>query len=223
MSELSFEQMFEESSFKRLRTGEAVTGQVIGVKEDEIILSIAGSKSEGIITRSEFTNEPGVDLRTKVQVGDELEAKVLKVNDGEGMAALSYKRLAADKGLKRLKEAFENKEVLKEKVTQVMEKGLVVEVEGTRVFIPASMVSDTYDKDLSKYAGQEIEFVVTEFNRTHMADCLYDIARSRLALGTDHRSTFLDPAQRLSQVSRTADKRNLELCLVNMVHIIRRR
>ena len=148
MSELSFEQMFEESSFKRLRTGEAVTGQVIGVKEDEIILSIAGSKSEGIITRSEFTNEPGVDLRTKVQVGDELEAKVLKVNDGEGMAALSYKRLAADKGLKRLKEAFENKEVLKEKVTQVMEKGLVVEVEGTRVFIPASMVSDTYDKDL---------------------------------------------------------------------------
>ncbi len=126
MSELSFEQMFEESSFKRLRTGEAVTGQVIGVKEDEIILSIAGSKSEGIITRSEFTNEPGVDLRTKVQVGDELEAKVLKVNDGEGMAALSYKRLAADKGLKRLKEAFENKEVLKEKVTQVMEKGLVV-------------------------------------------------------------------------------------------------
>ena len=79
MSELSFDQMFEESSFKRLRTGEAVTGQVIGVKEDEIILSIAGSKSEGIITRSEFTNEPGVDLRTKVQVGDELEAKVLDI------------------------------------------------------------------------------------------------------------------------------------------------
>ena len=65
MSELSFEQMFEESSFKRLRTGEAVTGQVIGVKEDEIILSIAGSKSEGIITRSEFTNEPGGDIPNK--------------------------------------------------------------------------------------------------------------------------------------------------------------
>ena len=107
MSELSFEQMFEESSFKRLRTGEAVTGQVIGVKEDEIILSIAGSKSEGIITRSEFTNEPGVDLRTKVQVGDELEAKVLKVNDGEGQVVLTYKRLAAEKGNERLKEAYQ--------------------------------------------------------------------------------------------------------------------
>mgnify|MGYP000450042228 FL=1 len=55
MSELSFEQMFEESSFKRLRTGEAVTGQVIGVKEDEIILSIAGSKSEA---SSQEANSP---------------------------------------------------------------------------------------------------------------------------------------------------------------------
>ncbi len=164
MSELSFEQMFEESSIKRLRAGETVTGQVISVNDDEIILSIAGSKSEGIIPKNEYSNDPSVVLTQKVQVGDEMEAKVLKVNDGEGMAALSYKKLAADKGVKCLKEAFENKEVLKEKVTQVVDKGLVVEVEGTRVFIPASMVSDTYDKDLSKYAGQEIEFVITEFN-----------------------------------------------------------
>ena len=164
MSEVSFEQLLDEVSFKPLRTGEVVTGRVIDVKADEIILSIDGSKSEGIITKSEYSNDSSVDLTTKVQVGDEMEAKVLKVNDGEGMASLSYKRAAVDKGLKRLKEAFENKEVLTEKVTQVVEKGLVVAVEGTRVFIPASMVSDTYERDLSKYAGQEIEFVVTEFN-----------------------------------------------------------
>ena len=164
MSELSFEQMFEESSIKRLRAGEAVTGQVIGVKEDEIILSIAGSKSEGIITRSEFTNEPNVDLTTKVSVGDELEVKVLKVNDGEGMASLSYKRLAAEKGNKRLEEAFENKEVLTAKVTQVLDGGLSVVLDEARVFIPASLVSDSYEKDLTKYQDQEIEFVITEFN-----------------------------------------------------------
>ena len=164
MSELSFEQMFEESSFKRLRTGEAVTGQVIGVKEDEIILSIAGSKSEGIITRSEFTNEPGVDLRTKVQVGDELEAKVLKVNDGEGQVLLTYKRLAAEKGNERLREAYENHEVLKATVTQILGGGICTTVDEVRVFIPASLVSDSYEKDLSKYEGQEIEFVISEFN-----------------------------------------------------------
>jgi len=164
MSEMSFEQLLDESMFKQLRAGEVVTGQVIAVKEDEIILSIAGSKSEGIVTKQEYSNDSSVDLTQKVQVGDEMEVKVMKVNDGEGMAALSYKRAAVDKGLKRLKEAFENHEVLKEKVAQVVEKGLVVEVEGTRVFIPASMVSDSFERDLTKYEGQEIEFVITEFN-----------------------------------------------------------
>ena len=163
MPELNeFEQMLEES-LKTIRTGEVVTGKVIDVKDDEIVLNI-GYKSDGIIPRNEYTNEANVDLRNLVQVGDEMEAKVIKVNDGEGQVALSYKRLAIDKGNKRLEEAFNNQEVLVAKVTQVLDGGLSVEVEGTRVFIPASLVSDTYERDLSKYADQEIEFVVTEFN-----------------------------------------------------------
>ena len=162
MSELSFEQMLEES-LKTIRTGEVVTGKVIDVKEDEIVLNI-GYKSDGIITRSEYTNEPNVDLRNLVQVGDEMEAKVVKVNDGEGQVALSYKRLAADRGNKRLEEAFENHEVLTAKVSQVLDGGLSVIVDEARIFIPASLVSDVYEKDLSKYADQEIEFVITEFN-----------------------------------------------------------
>ena len=93
-----------------------------------------------------------------------MEAKVLKVNDGEGQVLLTYKRLAAEKGNKRLEEAFENKEVLTAKVTQVLDGGLSVLVEDTRVFIPASLVSDSYEKDLTKYQDQEIEFVITEFN-----------------------------------------------------------
>ncbi len=77
---------------------------------------------------------------------------------------LLTRRLAAEKGNKRLEEAFENQEVLKAPVTQVLDGGLCVNVEEARVFIPASLVSDTYEKDLSKYADQEIEFVITEFN-----------------------------------------------------------
>ncbi len=162
MSELSFEQMLEES-LKTIRTGEIVTGKVIDVKEDEIVLNI-GYKSDGIIPRSEYTNESGVDLRNLVHVGDEMEAKVVKVNDGEGQVALSYKRLAADRGNKKLEDAFNNHEVLTAKVAQVLDGGLSVVVDEARVFIPASLVSDTYEKDLSKYAGQDIEFVITEFN-----------------------------------------------------------
>jgi len=162
MSELSFEQMLEES-LKTIRTGEIVTGKVIDVKEDEIVLNI-GYKSDGIITRNEYTNETNVDLRNLVHVGDEMDAKVVKVNDGEGQVVLSYKRLAADKGNKRLEEAFNNQEVITAKVAQVLDGGLSVVVEEARVFIPASLVSDSYERDLTKYAGQEIDFVITEFN-----------------------------------------------------------
>lgn len=162
MSELSFEQMLEES-LKTIRTGEIVTGKVIDVKDDEIVLNI-GYKSDGIIPKHEYTNDSSVDLKSVVHVGDEMEAKVVKVNDGEGQVALSYKRLAADKGNKRLEEAFNNKEVLTAKVTQVLDGGLSVVIEESRIFIPASLVSDTYERDLNKYAGQEIEFVITEFN-----------------------------------------------------------
>ena len=162
MSEMSFEQMLEES-FKTIRNGEVVEGTVIDVKPDEIVLNI-GYKADGIITRNEYTNEANVDLTTLVSVGDTMEAKVLKVNDGEGQVLLTYKRLAAEKGSKRLEEAFENKEVLTAKVAQVLDGGLCVIVDETRVFIPASLVSDSYEKDLSKYKDQDIEFVISEFN-----------------------------------------------------------
>ena len=162
MSEMSFEQMLDES-FKTIRNGEVVEGVVIGVKPDEIILNI-GYKSDGIITRSEYTNEANVDLTTVITVGDKMEAKVLKVNDGEGQVLLTYKRLAAEMGSKRLEEAFNNQEVLTAKVAQVLSGGLSVVIDEARVFIPASLVSDTYEKDLSKYEGQEISFVITEFN-----------------------------------------------------------
>ena len=162
MSEMSFEQMLEES-LKTIRNGEVVEGTVIDVKPDEITLNI-GYKSDGIITRNEYTNEPNVDLTTVVKAGDTMEAKVVKVNDGEGQVLLSYKRLAAEKGSKRLEEAFENQEILTAKVTQVLGGGVCVNVDETRVFIPASLVSDTYEKDLYKFKDQEIEFIITEFD-----------------------------------------------------------
>ncbi|MCD8366382.1 MAG: 30S ribosomal protein S1 [Clostridiales bacterium] len=162
MSDMNFEQMLDEFS-KTIRNGEVVEGTVIDVKPDEIVLNI-GYKADGIITRSEYTNDSSVDLTTVVSVGDKLTAKVLKVNDGDGQVALTYKRLAAEKASKRLEEAFENGEVLRAPVTQVLKGGLSVVIDDTRIFIPASLVSDVYERDLTKYQDQEIEFILTEFN-----------------------------------------------------------
>lgn len=157
-----FEQMLEES-LVTIHNGEIVEGTVIDVKEDEIVLNI-GYKSDGIITRNEYSNQSGIDLRDVVKSGDKMEAKVLKVNDGDGQVLLTRKRLAMEQSNERIREAFENKEVLKATVTAVLSGGLSVVVDETKIFIPASLVSDSYEKDLSKYNGQEIEFVVTEFN-----------------------------------------------------------
>ncbi len=162
MSELTFEQMLEES-FKTIHTGEVVSGTVIDVKPEQIILNI-GYKADGVLPKNEYTNDATVDLTQAVKVGDTMEVKVLKVNDGDGQVTLTYKRLAAERGNKRIEEAFNNKEVLTAKVTQVLDGGLSVSVEGVRIFIPASLVSDTYERDLSKYADQEIQFVITEYN-----------------------------------------------------------
>ncbi len=162
MSEMSFEQMLDDS-FRTIRNGEVVEGIVIDAKPEELILNI-GYKADGILTRNEYSNDSSLDLTAIASVGDKMEVKVLKVNDGDGQVVLTYKRLAAERGNKRLEEAFENREVLKAKVEQVKTGGLSVMVEGSRVFIPASLVSDTFERDLNKYAGQEIEFVIIEFN-----------------------------------------------------------
>ena len=164
MAELSFEQMLENDESKvSIRQGELVDGTVIDVKPDEIVVDIK-YKSDGIITKSEYTNAPNVDLTELVHVGDPITVKVIKTNDGEGQVALSYKQVAAEKVNEKLEEAFNNGEVLKGKVIQVVKGGLNVNVEESRVFIPASLVSDVYEKNLDKYLDQEIEFVLTEFN-----------------------------------------------------------
>ena len=165
MAEENFGELLEESLKERtnVRNGAVVEGTVIGVKEDEIILNI-DYKADGIITRSEYTNQPNVDLTKEVEVGQTMTVKVLKVNDGEGQVLLTYKRLAADKANEKLEAAFNSKEVLSGVVSEVREGGLIVNYEESRVFIPASLVSDQYEKNLDKYANQELQFVITEYN-----------------------------------------------------------
>lgn len=161
MSEENFAELLEDS-LVTIHNGEIVEGKVISVKEDEIVLNI-GYKADGIITRNEYSNKP-VDLTNEVKVGDVMQAKVLKVNDGDGQVLLTYKRIAMEQSNKRLEEAFNNKEVLTAPVVAVLDGGLSVMIDEAKVFIPASLVSDVYEKDLSKYAGKEISFIITEFN-----------------------------------------------------------
>ena len=182
MSE-NFAEMLANEEWKEIHTGEVVDGTVIAVKEDQIVLNI-GYKADGIITRSEYSSQPGLDLTTVVSVGDEMKAKVLKLNDGEGQVLLTYRKLVADNGSKKLEEAFNNNEPVTATVTRVIKGGLEVVVDETRVFIPASLVSDSYVKDFSDYAGKEVTFVLTEYdpkNRKVIGDCKQLIVAAKKA------------------------------------------
>ncbi|MBQ0100800.1 MAG: S1 RNA-binding domain-containing protein, partial [Lachnospiraceae bacterium] len=103
-------------------------------------------------------------LTEAVKPGDELEAKVKKLYDGEGLVVLSRKEIQDDRNNEKVKEAFENKAVVLGTVLEALKGGLAVDYEGARVFVPASLVSDTFERDLTKYVGQAIEFIITEFN-----------------------------------------------------------
>ena len=171
MSE-NFAEMLANEEWKEIHTGEVVDGTVIAVKEDHIVLNI-GYKHDGIITRSEYSSTPGIDLTTVVSVGDEMKAKVLKLNDGEGQVLLTYRKLVADNGNKKLEDAFNNQEPITG-VAKNIKGGLEVIVDDTIIFIPASLVSDYYVKDFSEYNGKEITFVLTEYdpkNRKVIGDC----------------------------------------------------
>ncbi|MBR1599001.1 MAG: bifunctional 4-hydroxy-3-methylbut-2-enyl diphosphate reductase/30S ribosomal protein S1 [Lachnospiraceae bacterium] len=159
-----FGKLFEESLAEenRISQGKIVKGTVIDVKDDEIILNI-NYKADGIITKAEYSNDPSISLKDKVHVDDVIEAKVIKTNDGDGQVLLSVKRVAAEKANEELASAFENGEILKGVVTQAVKGGLVTSVGEARVFIPASLVSDTFENDLSKFVNQEIEFKLVEF------------------------------------------------------------
>ena len=162
MSEMSFEQMLD-ASLKSIHAGEIVTGKVISVKPDEIALNI-GYKSDGIMTRSDYSADNTVDLTTVVNVGDEIECKVKKVNDGEGQVVLSHREALASKASEELKDAFENQTVLTGKVVQVVKGGLILDI-GLRGFLPASLVDLRRVKDLTSYMGTRIEARVIEMDR----------------------------------------------------------
>lgn len=152
-----------EASLVSIHRGDVVEGTVISVNNDEIFVNI-GYKSDGVIPKSEYSNYPSVKLPDEVKEGETIRAKVLKVNDGDGQVLLTYKRLKADEGLKKVEEIFKSKEAVTAKVDLVLGGGLVVILHEVRVFIPASLISDSYVTDLQAYKDQEVTFVITEFN-----------------------------------------------------------
>lgn len=160
--EMSFAEAFEKS-LKTLNTGDVVKGIVAEVRPNEVIVDL-GFKSDGIIPASELTDDPDKTPDDLVKVGDEIEVFVVGVNDAEGKTLLSRKKLEAIAGWQKMMDASENNETLTGKVIQVVNGGMIVITNGTRVFIPISQANDRYTQDLTPFMGKEVSYRILEIN-----------------------------------------------------------
>lgn len=161
--EMSFDEMLEES-IKTIYNGDKVTGYVVAITGTEISVDI-GTKYSGFIPTTEFTDD-GIKVEDAVKVGDTIEAVVVRVNDVEGTVMLSKKRLDASKGWEAVEAAAEEGGVLEGTVTEENKGGIVVNVKGIRVFVPASQSGLPRDAEMAQLLKQKVKVKITEVNRS---------------------------------------------------------
>ena len=162
--EESFADMLEKS-IKTLNTGDKVTGVVTGITATEVNVDL-GTKHAGYIPMAELSDDPSVKPEDIVKVGDEIETYVMRVNDVEGVATLSKKRLDSVKNWDTIEAAVEDKTVLEGTVTEDNKGGIVVNVKGIRVFVPASQTGKPRGADLSEMIKEHVKLRITEVNRS---------------------------------------------------------
>ena len=162
--EQSFEEMLDKS-MTSLRPGKIARGEVVRVTPTEVIVDL-GHKSDGIISKNEFTDDQTLDLTEITKPGDLFDVLVLRVNDGEGNVQVSKRRVDNQINYKQLEEAFENKTPLPGKVVDVVKGGLIANILGCRAFVPASQASGRFEQNLESFKGNEFDFQILEFDRS---------------------------------------------------------
>lgn len=160
--EVSFDAMLEES-LKSIYNGEKVTGVVTGISGTEVTVDL-GMKYTGFIPTTDFT-DAGEKVEDCVKLGDEIEALVVRVNDVEGTAMLSKKRLDNIKFWDDVEAAAENGSVVEGTVTETNKGGVVVNVKGVRVFVPASQTDLPREAELGQLLKNTVKLKITEVNK----------------------------------------------------------
>ena len=147
-----------ESTLVQLRPGQVVTGTVVQITEDEVCVNV-GYKSDGIVKKSDLSS-------TDVKVGDEIEAEVVKVNDGEGNVLLSQKNIINRKAWEEIVAKQEAGEFVEGVGKEAVKGGLLADVMGVRAFIPASQLSLRYVEKIEEFVGQTMTLKIIEIDKT---------------------------------------------------------
>jgi small subunit ribosomal protein S1 len=153
-----------DATFRPIEEGEVVTGHVVRIDKDEVLVDI-GYKSEGVIPASELSIRKAVDPSDEVHLGEEVDAIVLTKEDQDGRLIMSKKRARFEKAWRRIETAAESGEPVEGTVIEVVKGGLIIDL-GVRGFLPASLVDIRRVPNLDEYMGTKIETKVIELNRS---------------------------------------------------------
>jgi ribosomal protein S1 len=154
-----------ESMMVQVKPGKIVTGRVIKVGLEDVIVNI-GYKSDGIITKDELTADPSLTPSEVVSEGDEIDVFVKKIDEKEGHVILSKKKVDIERAWKTLKEKFEDRQPIDVKVVEEVKGGLIAIAHGIRGFMPASHVDLGYVEKLQEFIGRVLSVKIIEFNRS---------------------------------------------------------
>ena len=156
-----------EASLKKIRVGDVVTGTVIDVTDDAVIVDLK-AYADGVIRKDDLSEDPDFNMAEMIHPGDEITATVMATNDGEGNMVLSKKEANQVLAWDKLKNMMEERTVVPVKIAEIVNAGAVAYLEGIRGFIPASRLSDEYVEDLKEFDGKAIEVtVITADEETH--------------------------------------------------------
>ena len=153
-----------EATFRTIEEGEVVTGHVVRIDKDEVLVDI-GYKSEGVIPANELSIRKSVDPKDEVHLGEEVDAIVMTKEDQDGRLIMSKKRARFEKAWRRIETAAESGEPVEGTVIEVVKGGLIIDL-GVRGFLPASLVDIRRVPNLDEYMGTKIETKVIELNRS---------------------------------------------------------
>ena len=160
----SFEEMLEKS-IKTLHTGQKVTGVITSITATEVSVDL-GTKQSGYIPISEFTDDSSTRIEDVVKIGDTIESFVMRVNDVEGMVMLSKKRLDAIKNWDEIEASKDSKAIVTGIVTEENKGGIVVNVKGVRVFVPASQTGLPKSAPMTDIIRKTVKLRITEVNQS---------------------------------------------------------
>lgn len=183
-----------EASFRKIKEGDIIKGTVIAVDEEEVVLDLK-YYTQGIMKAEDFSNDPDFAVLEQIHTGDEIEAAVVSMDDGNGNIRLSKKEANDVLGWEKLQSYLEEETELTVKVKEAVNGGVTAYLEGIRGFIPASQLALTYVEDLESYCGKTlpVRVITVDKERGKLVLSAKVIAKEKAAEEQNHKISMLVP------------------------------